>query len=234
MSNVTHRFETVFEDEMSTKRVLKLTIPPGMRPSAQPTQGEDEQLCGLEAALRALARESGNRPRTVREVLRYATEKSGFHIEVGGSITNHAAYCTEEDFLHGVACALHQALEIVGSLPETEHKSLEGALTMAFHAGTKFKEAMLRRDHLQNLKRELSQAKSRKRGNEETRRTSLERNLELFKFMHKRLTNGETRVMHVARLAARRGLGAQTGNVEKDAKANRSRYNRWAFASRNN
>ena len=233
MPRVIHSFETVHEDVMSTKRVMNITIPRHITPDEKTIDGADKQQCGLSAALEAIANEKGDQPRTVREMLRYAAEQSGFKVEADGSITSSAQGCSKEDFFHRVASALNQALEIVGSMPAADHQTLEDALTLAFHAGANFKEVKMRTDHLQNLERELSQANSRKRGNDETRRTSLENNFELFKFMHAHLSNGETQVLKVARWAARRGLGAQSNDLEKNAKANRSRYNRWVSANQN-
>ena len=39
-------------------------------------------------------------------------------------------------------------------------------------------------------------------------------------------------VMEVARAAAEEGLGAKTGDLEKNAQANRSRFNRWVRTKR--
>lgn len=229
MKKVTHRIETVHQDAMSTKRVMRITIPPLDTSSREAFEESASSMHReIDLASDTLDEATDARRRSVRAALKYAESEAD----------PEAPHCSTGDLMNTVSIRLRNALAIVPMMPAHVRDELEQALNLAFAAGAQFNEAYSRERHLDDLERELSQAKARQNGRDVTRHASENENRELLIFMlnglRKKPDGTKPKVMEVARWAAKKGLGARSGDLEKDAKANRSRYNRWLRSRQDN
>ncbi|WP_299850371.1 hypothetical protein [uncultured Roseovarius sp.] len=219
MKKVTHEAETVAQDAMGKKNVIKISIP-----LVTPETDEDviTAFANVQSGI-AQAFEDAERlrdpefPRNVRDAFHRATDAAD----------SDAAPLTMPYEMYVVSQGLEQALDILETVPDDLKYEMEEAVNAAFTAGSNYRNAISRERHLDDLERELSQSKARERGRAENRRNSLAENQDLFEYMHPLVQNPENKVLTIARWAVKKGYGSQTGDLEKDAKANRSRYNRW-------
>lgn len=228
MKGVHHDIAQSEPDAMGQRTQIKISIPlPKPNSAEEVRHALADTQSGLSAAFEKAEehREQGF-PRNIREAHQWANE-----VADGDAELHSKSY---EMFV--VAQGLKRALDYLEDAAAEIKQDFEQALNVAFTAGSNFRLAVSRERHLEDLERELSQAKARERGRDETRRITEGCNRELFIFMLKRLKgNGDGKkpsVMEVARAAAEEGLGAKTGDLEKNAQANRSRFNRWVRTKR--
>lgn len=219
MKGIHHEIVQSEPDAMGRRTLLKISIPLARsNTSGQAVEALSNFQSGLKTAFEEVEKLRDNGfPRNVREAHQWANEAA----------EEDAAALSKPYEMFVVSKGLQQAVNFLENAPAELKHGFEQALNAAFTSGSNFRLAVSRERHLEDLEREIAQAKARKRGRDENRRASREENQDLFKYMLPMVERDGHKVLTVARWAAAKGYGSQTGDPAKDAQANRSRYNRW-------
>lgn len=225
MKKVTFKANSVAQDAMGKRNIITISIPP-VTPEA------DEDLKTAFANVQrgiAQAFESAEKlrdpafPKNVCDAFQRSTDAAD----------SDAQPLTMPYEMDVVSKGLRHVLGALKTVPEDLKQEMEEAVNIAFTAGSIYRSAISRERHIDDLERELSQSRARERGRAESRRNSLAENQDLFDYMHPLVERDGHKVLTVARWAVKKGYGSRTGDEEKDAKANRSRYNRWKSGAKN-
>lgn len=214
--------ETIYKDAMGKKEVLRITIPAHTGNVEEIFQKAGETLRdNLDAISNLRTRTVGDMPQSVAGAYSIAMAEQ----------SEHPDPLSTGDFMSTVAARLEGVMAHLGTLPEEEADCLEALFDRAFQAGSAFRASIMRDKHLVDVEREEKMKKARSLGGIQRGMEAEAENRKLFEFMQPRVegVNGTKPkpVKEVARLAAKAGLGAQKGDVEKDAEANRKRYSNY-------
>lgn len=216
MKKVTHEIAQPEKDEMGSSRIVKITIP---APGEAKIEDIIDDFKANEAAVeqifeRLRSEQPADQPTSAKDALAYASKFSD----------PNAPALSEERYFFAVEQGLGNALDILEHLPKRTQIEVEQLLNLAFHAGSNFRTATMRRRHLTDIKREAGNAKGRSAGGKAKANLLRDENEELFKFMDERIGTKKRFVKTAARWAAQRGIGAQAGSLEERTEANRQRY----------
>lgn len=216
MKKVTHEIAPPETDAMGSSRLVKISIPaPGEANIEDIIDNFEANKAAVEQIFERLRSEQpADQPTSARDALTYASKFSD----------PDAPHLSEERYFFAVEQGLENALEILEHLPDRTQIEVEQLLNLAFHAGSNFRTATMRRRHLTDIKREAGNAKARSAGGKAKASLLRDENEELFKFMDERIGKKKRAVKEAARFAARKGVGAKKGTEEQRTEANRQRY----------
>ncbi|WP_282118706.1 hypothetical protein [Ruegeria atlantica] len=195
----------IAQDEMSESSRVIVSIPPfGSAPD--PTE--------LSRHLKAVS---------LKSIIQEASKPVG-EVEEKMSVDEHPSL-TQSAFNSGIMALASEVMASAKSMGfDTEDESFVRLTNMCIRLGRMHMDKESRYRFLTDIRREKGQQKSRKTGGENSKRRDTDA---LIDFMHQKVEAEGFNTSEAARLALDQGLGACTGDPERDKDANRNRYKYW-------
>lgn len=208
-----------FKDAMGERSGILVTVP-----KAEITRDFERIRAEIAEQSRNFPKAAIAKPGISKEAYRQASEK----------IDPNAGFLSDAAFMNDAKRYFDEAAAAFGTTMDNLDELQLKVLDAAFKAGMSFKASRMRSRHLLDVEREEKQKKARSVGGETRSQNQTAKNMKLFRFMVERIEGPRKfKVKAAVRLATKAGLGAQSGDIEKDTEANRQRYIAWVKKGKN-